>query len=416
MIINMSGAKAPEPEEPDYQEKTTQASSFPVVVTADVGYDALSKVTVTAPANLSAGNIKSGVNIAGVTGSYAPSTQTKVTTPTSFPTVVNVDSGYDGMTKVTVNSPSNLTAGNIKSGVSIAGITGTYTGESPTAQSKAYTPSTFPVTVYPDSSYNYLNSVTINKPSSLVASSIAPGKTICGISGTWEPNLQDRTVTPNKFPYTVEKTSSSYNGLGTVTVSKPTNLTADNIAKGVSIAGITGTYEGNAPSLTEKSLSYWPCFGTSVTSTGTAKTDSVVRLSGNRKGYLFGTTGQCEVSVPAMGAEVMGLGSGWYNASLTSSTTNQTATLNTGATSLCSAIDSMVGTTSWTASCIGIFAGYQESMYLYCRQAPTNTSAIITKSGSTVRIKAGAAYTIGCDCNSATVRLGFYPMHMYVYT
>ena len=81
MIINMNGAKAPEPEQPDYQEKTTQATSFPVSVTPDVGYDALSKVTVTAPANLSAGNIKSGVNIAGVTGSYAPTTQTKVTTP-----------------------------------------------------------------------------------------------------------------------------------------------------------------------------------------------------------------------------------------------------------------------------------------------------------------------------------------------
>ena len=57
MIINMNGAKAPEPEQPDYQEKTTQATSFPVVVTPDVGYDALTKVTVTAPANLSAGNI-----------------------------------------------------------------------------------------------------------------------------------------------------------------------------------------------------------------------------------------------------------------------------------------------------------------------------------------------------------------------
>ena len=169
MIINMNGAKAPEPVQPDYQEKTTQATSFPVVLTPDANYDALSKATVTAPANLSASNIKSGVNIAGITGSYGPTMQTKVTTPTAFPTVINVDSGYDGMTKVTVNAPSNLSSGNIKNGVSIAGVTGTYTGESPSSQSKSVAPSSFPLTVRPDSGYNYLTQVTVNKPSSLVA-------------------------------------------------------------------------------------------------------------------------------------------------------------------------------------------------------------------------------------------------------
>lgn len=416
MIINMSGAKAPEPEEPDYQEKTTQVSSFPVVVTADVGYDALSKVTVTAPGNLSAGNIKSGVNIAGVTGSYAPSTQTKVTTPTSFPTVVNVDSGYDGMTKVTVNSPSNLTAGNIRSGVSIAGIAGSYTGESPSAQSKTYTPSSFPVTVRPDSSYNYLSSVTINKPSSLVASRIAPGETICGISGTWEPSLQDRTVTPNGFPYTVETTSSSYDGLGTVTVNKPTNLSAGNIANGVTIAGITGTYTGASPSLTECGMSYWPCYGTSVTSGGSATTETIARLSGNRTAYLFGSAGQGVVSMPPMGAESIGLGSGWYKAYLTASTSSQTCTLNSAAGTLDQYIDTMVDSNSWTATCIGIFGGWQEQMHLYSDFTPTQVSATITKSGSTVRIKAGGAYGMNCYGESSTVRLAFYPMFMNVYT
>ena len=417
MIINMNGAKAPEPEQPDYQEKTTQATAFPVSVTPDVGYDALTKVTVTAPANLSAGNIKSGVNIAGVTGSYAPALQTKVTTPTAFPTVVNVDSGYDGMTKVTVNAPSNLSSGNIKSGVSIAGVTGTYTGESPSSQSKSVTPSSFPLTVRPDSNYNYLTQVTVNKPTSLVASSIAPGETICGIRGTWEPTLQDREVTPNKFPYTVETTSSSYNGLGVVTVNKPNNLTAANIKSGVRIAGITGTYTGEVPTLTEKSLgSYWPCFGTAVTGTGSSTSKEIARLSGSRTAYLFGVKDQCNVAIPAMGAQAMGLGSGEYYVSLTASTSYQTCTKNSQATTLCSAIDDMVGSTSWTANCIGIFAGYRDSMYIYSDSSSTNTSATISKSGSTVRIKAGAAYTVPCYCPSTTLRLAFYPMQMFVYT
>ena len=416
MIINMNGAKAPEPVQPDYQEKTTQATAFPVSVTPDVGYDALTKVTVTAPANLSAGNIKSGVNIAGVTGSYAPTTQTKVTTPTAFPTVVNVDSGYDGMTKVTVNAPSNLSSGNIKNGVSIAGVTGTYTGESPSSQSKTVTPSSFPMTVRPDSNYNYLSQVTINKPTSLVASSIAPGETICGIDGTWEPNLQDRTVTPNRFPYTVEKTSSSYNGLGVVTVNKPSNLTAGNIKSGVRIAGITGTYTGELATSTGATLGgKWPCFGTAVTGTGSSASNTIARISGPRAAYLFGFTDQCEIAVPAMGAQAVGLGSREYYASLTASTSVQTCTLNLAATTLCGAIDEMLGSSSWTATCIGVFAGFRDNMYIYSDSSATNTAATITKSGNTVRIKADAGYSVACYSDNSTVRLAFYPMYMFAH-
>ena len=414
MIINMNGAKAPEPEQPDYQEKTTQATAFPVSVTPDVGYDALTKVTVTAPANLSASNIKSGVNIAGVTGSYAPTTQTKVTTPTAFPTVVNVDSGYDGMTKVTVNAPSNLSSGNIKSGVSIAGVTGTYTGESPTSQSKTYTPSSFPVTIRPDSNYNYLSQVTINKPSSLVASSIAPGETICGISGTWEPNLQDRTVTPSKFPYTVEKTSSSYKGLGVVTVNKPNNLVAGNIKSGVTIAGITGTYEGATPNVNEVQYNRWPCFGTAVTGSGAKKSVTVGQISGGRNINYMAQGSQCLVSVDVMGSQPMGVDK--YYAGLTASTNVQTAVMNSYASDLCSLIDNLVGSTTWSCSAKGIFAGYEDSpLYIYSNSSATNTTCTITKSGNSVRIKAMAGYTVPCYCSTSTCRIGFYPITMSIY-
>ena len=410
----MNGAKAPEPEQPDYQEKTTQATAFPVSVTPDVGYDALTKVTVTAPANLSASNIKSGVNIAGVTGSYAPTLQTKVTTPTAFPTVVNVDSGYDGMTKVTVNAPSNLSSGNIKNGVSIAGVTGTYTGESPSSQSKSVTPSSFPMTVRPDSNYNYLSQVTINKPSSLVASRIAPGETICGIDGTWEPNLENRTVTPNRFPYTVEKTSSSYNGLGTVTVEKPSQLEDYNIAKGVTIAGITGTYTGATPNVNEVQYNRWPCFGTAVTGSGAKKSVTVGQISGGRNINYMAMDTQCLVSLDVMGSEPMGVNN--YYANLTTSTNVQTAVLNSYASDLCSLIDDLVGSTTWSCSAKGIFAGYEDSpLYIYSNSSATNTTCTITKSGNSVRIKAMAGYTVPCYCSTSTCRIGFYPITMSIY-
>ena len=133
--------------------------------------------TIKGDSNLTAANIKSGVKIFNVTGSYAgsssggntPNLQTKTVTPSESTQTVSPDSGYDGLSKVTVNAISstyigsdvtkksaatyipkttdqsiasgqylsgtqtikgdaNLVAGNIKSGVNIFGVTGTYAG------------------------------------------------------------------------------------------------------------------------------------------------------------------------------------------------------------------------------------------------------------------------------------------------
>ena len=133
--------------------------------------------TIKGDSNLIASNIKKGVTIFNVTGSYAgsssggntPSLQTKTVTPSESTQTVSPDSGYDGLSKVTVNAISstyigsdvtkksaatyipkttdqsiasgqylsgtqtikgdaNLVAGNIKSGVNIFGVTGTYAG------------------------------------------------------------------------------------------------------------------------------------------------------------------------------------------------------------------------------------------------------------------------------------------------
>ncbi len=133
--------------------------------------------TIKGDSNLTAGNIRNGVKIFNVTGSYAgsssggntPNLQTKTVTPSESTQTVSPDSGYDGLSKVTVNAISstyigsdvtkksaatyipkttdqsiasgqylsgtqtikgdaNLVAGNIKSGVNIFGVTGTYAG------------------------------------------------------------------------------------------------------------------------------------------------------------------------------------------------------------------------------------------------------------------------------------------------
>lgn len=76
-----------------------------------------------------------------------------------------IPSGYhDGSGKVSISSTeqNKIIAGNIKSGVSILGVTGTYSGEAVTAQSKTATPSTSSQVILPDQNYDYLSQVTVN--------------------------------------------------------------------------------------------------------------------------------------------------------------------------------------------------------------------------------------------------------------
>lgn len=100
--------------------------------TIPAGYTSGGKVS--GDSNLTANNIKLGVSIFGVEGNLEPDKpdQTKTATPTTEEQVITPDTGYE-LASVTVEAvtsdiDSNIVAENIKSGVTILGVDGTFEG------------------------------------------------------------------------------------------------------------------------------------------------------------------------------------------------------------------------------------------------------------------------------------------------
>lgn len=275
--------------------------------------------------NLDPSNIKSGVEILGVIGTYSNSIDGVVSNDGELEiyysdkwSTINVykDNAYVNVandTSATVNlgtdledwSPTitlnyksgnitanNLSAENIKSGVSILGVTGTYSGETPQTQEKSVTPTKSIQEVTADTGY-YLSKVTVSAiPDNYIIPSGSktitengtnidirsystvsvnvPTSSSSSIEGV---DLTDGTLYINSGNYEVMLYSSSVTYVlqdnASVHISAPSrvslesdtnltyksgtvtaiNLTADNIKSGVSILGVTGTYNGSGSAI-----------------------------------------------------------------------------------------------------------------------------------------------------------------------
>ena len=87
---------------------------------------------------------------------------------------------HDGSGKVGIASAekAKLIPGNIKSGVEVLGVTGSYSGESINAQTKSVTPSFTQQVVQPDDGYDYLSAVTVAAIPVAYADNAAGGRTV----------------------------------------------------------------------------------------------------------------------------------------------------------------------------------------------------------------------------------------------
>lgn len=92
-----------------------------------------------------------------------------------------VPQGYhdgSGKVKIDTTEQGKIIPGNIKSGVEILGVTGSYGGETVTAQTKTVTPSTSQQVITPDQDYDYLSQVTVEAIPYTETDNAAGGKTV----------------------------------------------------------------------------------------------------------------------------------------------------------------------------------------------------------------------------------------------
>lgn len=109
-LMNSSGGAS----DPTLQEKTATPSENQQTVAPDSGYDGLSKVTVEAVSST-------------YVGSSVPRQSAAIYTPGTVDQTIASGQYLDG--EQTIKGDANLAASNIKSGVSIFGVSGNYSGE-----------------------------------------------------------------------------------------------------------------------------------------------------------------------------------------------------------------------------------------------------------------------------------------------
>lgn len=197
----------------------------------------------------------------------------KTVTPTKSIQEITADIGYDGLSKVTVDViPSNYIeptgTKNITSNGTVdvteyasvnVNVSSSDSGATPTYQSKSVTPSESSQTVTPDNGYDALSSVIVNAISSTYVGSGITQKS----ATTYTPGTSNQTIASGTYL------------TGTQTISGDSNLIASNIKSGVSIFGVAGTYAGSGSSGSSMAMATGTTTSATI-DTGLSSIDAIV--------------------------------------------------------------------------------------------------------------------------------------------
>lgn len=193
-ILGVVGTASVSPPAARLQERTVLygGENAPNTLVPSSGYDGISKVNferTDANPTLVAANIRNGVKIMGVTGTYGQLQSKNVALGAAMPSTVSPATGYTGLSQVTFTKDTSVVkADNIKNGVQILGVTGSY--ETPTESKSVLLGADYPPAAVTPSAGKHLSSVTFSMNSNLFkAENIKAGVTLLGVTGTYSGSI-----------------------------------------------------------------------------------------------------------------------------------------------------------------------------------------------------------------------------------
>lgn len=288
------------------QSKTVTPSENTQTVNPDSSYDALSSVTVEAISN-----------------TYIGSSVTKKSAATYTPGTSNqsIASGQYLSGAQTIKGDSNLIASNIKKGVTIFNVTGSYNEATggPTLQSKAVSPSESTQTVSPDSGYDGLSKVTVNAISSTYIGSDVTKKS----AATYIPKTTDQSIASGQYLSGTQTIKGDANLVAGniksgVSIFGVTGTYAGGGSSGgsgnnnVEAYAITDTNPSVSFKRTDGAIKIWG-YGTMTSSSGWGgQTTSLIAFAGDKyyKSAMYGGPSSTGLSLSISGGKLTGLPSG----------------------------------------------------------------------------------------------------------
>lgn len=244
------------------QTKSVTPATYTVSVEADEGYNGLYKVNVNPIkaayiSDLKPEIIKKGEKVLEMTGTYGPSSQVKTITPTTYLQEIEPDENFEFMSKVYVNPVSrsiddDIRPENIKKGVEILEVTGTFEGDFRFEEKTVSANKEYAVTVEPSVGIDGLSKVTVNRVTSAVDNNIQPENIkkdikILDTVGTYEPapSMSNKVITPtvNTREYYPDEGYDSFKKVTVQAISPAldSDLKSENIRENVDIFGVRGT-------------------------------------------------------------------------------------------------------------------------------------------------------------------------------